>query len=58
MAGRPEYPEPGTRSDGEPNDGLRRWIKIIGLVVLVVVLVVIALMLTGGGGHTPPPGAH
>jgi hypothetical protein len=40
--------------ESKPRSG-RRWLKVLGIVVLIVILVLVAVMLIGGGvgGHGP-----
>jgi hypothetical protein len=42
--------------ESKPRSG-RRWLKVLGIVVLIVILVLVAVVLIGGGvgGHTPRP---
>lgn len=46
--------DPGMAPDHRPGEGMPRWVKVSGLVVLLVaVLAVILLLLGGPGDHGP-----
>lgn len=46
--------DPGMDPDHHPGEGMPRWVKVSGIVVLLVAaLAVILLVLGGPGGHGP-----
>jgi hypothetical protein len=56
MADPPRSPDTGVGSDR--GEGMPRWVKVSGIIVLVLILLVVVMLLIGGGGGGHGPSRH